>query len=777
MSLLRPSADQFVRFPLDERPRLLVSIDAEEEFDWSKLATRKRHTVESMKFRWRSHTIFDRYGICPTYMLDYPVAEDQRIAESLAELSEQGRCCIGAHLHPWTNPPHEEELSTYNSFPGNLARDLERRKLQALSELIEQKIKQRPVIYRAGRYGVGEATESILEELGFKIDMSVIPLRDYSAQGGPDFSRSPAWPYWFGSKADLLEIPLSAGHTGTLRFLGKLGVAASNLTFMKRIHLPGLLARSGLLKRIYITPEGMPLEEAKRLTRALLEDGHRIFTVHFHSPSLDPGNTPYVSSRADLERFLSWLEIYFDFFMSELGGIAVTPLRIYEEAKALRAPLPSSGAARTREPVVSRFPATSASAHDISIVSREPPQKPKCLIIATNFPPIRGGSAVVYENLCKFGLNSIIALTAWRSYTTGEEIAGWRQRDQTAPFWTYRIELLRPSLSVRHGLASRAISFLLQDLPLMFRVFWKTRSIVRKYRIKIICIGELVYGGWLVLACRYLLGCKVVTYIHGEEITVTGNSRSERMKRAYLEFSDMVIAVSRFTRDILVKQMKVEPNKIILIENGVDLNRFREKPRSAELLERHGLEGKHILLSVGRLVERKGYDKMLMALPQILERHRDVHYVVVGEGPFRAELERIAAREGVINHITFVGQVSDEELADYYSLGDIFVLPNREMPDGDTEGFGLVYLEANACGKPVISGRAGGVLDAVQDGINGLTVDGNDPSSIAAAILRLLEDRDLYARLRSGGLLAAQQSSWLKRAEQFNLLCNRLGAT
>src|SRR5690349_21995963 len=140
MSVLRPRSDQLIRFPGETPLQLVISIDAEEEFDWNKLAERGPHAVESMEFMWRAQTIFERYGTQPTYMLDYPVAADERISGRLAELSAQGRCHIGAHLHPWTNPPHEEELSTFTSFPGNLPAELERAKLRILTDLIEQKV-------------------------------------------------------------------------------------------------------------------------------------------------------------------------------------------------------------------------------------------------------------------------------------------------------------------------------------------------------------------------------------------------------------------------------------------------------------------------------------------------------------------------------------------------------------------------------------------------------------------------------------------------------------
>lgn len=121
-----------------------------------------------------------------------------------------------------------------------------------------------------------------------------------------------------------------------------------------------------------------------------------------------------------------------------------------------------------------------------------------------------------------------------------------------------------------------------------------------------------------------------------------------------------------------------------------------------------------------------------------------------------------------------LGEVTDQALADLYAQADIFALPNREMPDGDTEGFGLVFLEANACGKPVVSGRAGGVVDAVIDGVNGLAVDGGDVDAIAAAVTRILEDKMLYSKLAAGGLDAARRGDWRSRAAEFLALCDRV---
>jgi phosphatidylinositol alpha-1,6-mannosyltransferase len=125
----------------------------------------------------------------------------------------------------------------------------------------------------------------------------------------------------------------------------------------------------------------------------------------------------------------------------------------------------------------------------------------------------------------------------------------------------------------------------------------------------------------------------------------------------------------------------------------------------------------------------------------------------------------------LVDQVVFVGQVADDELADHYRLGDVFIMPNRELPNGDTEGFGLVFLEANSCGLPVIAGRDGGSTDAVQDGGNGLVVNGHSVDDIAAAMLRLKEDPDLRARLRAQGLMVAARAGWAEKARAFLAIC------
>jgi phosphatidylinositol alpha-1,6-mannosyltransferase len=151
-----------------------------------------------------------------------------------------------------------------------------------------------------------------------------------------------------------------------------------------------------------------------------------------------------------------------------------------------------------------------------------------------------------------------------------------------------------------------------------------------------------------------------------------------------------------------------------------------------------------------------------------------VHYLIVGDGEIRAEITQLIADEGLAPWITLVGKVSDDELLRYLRLCDLFVMPNRTMPDGDTEGFGLVFREANACRKPVVGGRAGGAVEAVADGVSGLLVDGYKPAEIADAIERILGDPALAERLSEGGMKLAREHSTEAVARKFLRTCERL---
>jgi hypothetical protein len=317
-----------IRFPAAQRPLLIITVDTEEEFDWMKPLARENTRVTHMQDQALAQKVYARYGLTPTYFIDYPVAEQESGYRPLQEWSAAGACEIGTHLHPWVSPPHDEEVCNRNSYPGNLPRELERAKLARLTDLIAERFGKRPTVYRAGRYGAGPNTGSILEDLGYEIDSSVLARSDLRREEGPDFSTIGLDPYWFGDKRRLLEIPVTVGWYGWLAGAGRLWQGAAGTSWGRGLRLQGVLARAGAFNRVKLTPEGIPFEELREVTLAMLEAGVRVFNFTYHSPSLTPGHTPYVRSAAELDAFLGRIDRYVDFFFGACNGAAATPQMI-----------------------------------------------------------------------------------------------------------------------------------------------------------------------------------------------------------------------------------------------------------------------------------------------------------------------------------------------------------------------------------------------------------------------------------------------------------------
>ncbi len=303
-----------------ERPTLLTVIDAEEAFDWGRPFSRAETDVTSMLHQERAHRIFERYGAVPTYMVDYPVATQEAGVRPLRDFLRDGACEVGTQLHPWVTPPFLEEVTSRNSYPGSLPLSLEYAKIRNLTDAIEGAFGVRPRFYRAGRYGAGPRTADILRRLGYQADSSVMPTWNFAPQDGPDFSRLSADPYWLDADRTLLEIPGSAAAVGLLADM-PLPLRRAVFSGMgQQLGLTPLMARLRLLERIKLTPEGITVAEAKRLVRHTMARGQRVFVLTYHTPSLVPGNTPYVRTAADLDRFLGWLDEFYGFFTGEMGG-------------------------------------------------------------------------------------------------------------------------------------------------------------------------------------------------------------------------------------------------------------------------------------------------------------------------------------------------------------------------------------------------------------------------------------------------------------------------
>jgi phosphatidylinositol alpha-1,6-mannosyltransferase len=395
----------------------------------------------------------------------------------------------------------------------------------------------------------------------------------------------------------------------------------------------------------------------------------------------------------------------------------------------------------------------------------------RCLIVANVFPPMLGGSATVYESLALFSAGQVSVLAPSDDYTTGRPIPGVAAYDAASPLRIHRLHRLRTLITSQTSLVWRARTAL-EDVWLRARLLLTIRRIARDEGITAICVGELISNGWVAGAARRWLGLFTAIYVHGEEITTADvyDARGRR-RRAALAGASRIITVSAFSRDALITQMGVDPSRITLIPNGVDLSRFSPRPPDPSLQARYGLAGRRVLLSVCRLTARKGVDQVIECLPALRAQFPDLVYLVVGDGHQAAALKARVTALGLDNTVVFAGAVDAAELADHYALADIFILPNRTLANGETEGFGIVFLEASACGIPVIAGRAGGSVDAVKEGVSGLFVDGTAQSEITAAVTKLLTDLALHATLSAGGLLVAADSRWEHRAARFLAAC------
>ena len=319
-------------------PELLVVVDTEEEFDWSQPFSRDETATRSIAAQARAHEIYDRLGIVPTYVVDYPVATNAEAAAFLRALKHAGRAEIGAHLHPWVTPPHIEEVSTRNSYHCNLPPELERAKIETLTAAVAAAFGERPTIFKAGRHGFGPNTAKVLAELGYRVDCSQLPYTDLSDDDGPDFRGVPAEPYWLDADRTLLEVPLTIGFFGAAAKIGPRLGRLFDSPQAARWRLPGLLARTGLVARSRLTPEGVPAAEQCRLIETLACRGHRCFSLVYHSPSLAPGHTPYVRSEADLAAFLAALEQVLLFFRDRIGGRFTTLSRLHGDFSRQRDP-------------------------------------------------------------------------------------------------------------------------------------------------------------------------------------------------------------------------------------------------------------------------------------------------------------------------------------------------------------------------------------------------------------------------------------------------------
>ncbi len=401
------------------------------------------------------------------------------------------------------------------------------------------------------------------------------------------------------------------------------------------------------------------------------------------------------------------------------------------------------------------------------------------LLISRNIPPLIGGSVTVYDTLARALAPRILVLTGAEDPETGRPFPPAILKDESLGYPVHRIRRLRPPVTAgagRRGRMARLLSFLTQDMATMARVLAAGLRLIRRYRIRTVVIGELVYGGWLIFPLRYLLGRRVLLYCHGEEIATADESLADRLRPLYLRHAHGIVAVSAFCKSLIVSRYAIAPERIAVVPNGVREEAFAADGPLPPAVASFWAGASHRLVALGRLVARKGHDVLLDAFARIADSFPDARLAILGDGPLRARLAARLAAENLGGRVRIFSGLPDGAVRAVLHAGDLFVLPTRTMPDGDTEGFGLVFLEAGAAGLPVIAGAAGGTVEAVIDGQTGLLVDGADPAAVAEAITRLLADPRHTHRMGEAGRVAARVATCARRAQRLATLLDGSGA-
>jgi phosphatidyl-myo-inositol dimannoside synthase len=365
----------------------------------------------------------------------------------------------------------------------------------------------------------------------------------------------------------------------------------------------------------------------------------------------------------------------------------------------------------------------------------------RTLIVTNDFPPRQGGiQAFVHEMAIRQPGGSVVV------YASGH--AGSARFDAQQPFPVLRhpTGLLLPSPLAR----TRAVAAL------------------REFGCTSVWFGAAAPLGLLAPALRSAGARRIVATTHGHEAAWAMLPAARQALRRIGAQCDVMTYLGEYFRQRLASVLSAR-TELVQLTPGVDVETFRPDVDGSAVRARYGLAGRPVIVCVSRLVRRKGQDTLIRALPIVRRHLPDATLLVVGEGPYRADLERLAAETGVGDAVVFTGGVAHPELPEHFAAGDVFAMPCRTRRHGmDVEGLGIVYLEASAAGLPVIAGDSGGAPDAVREGRTGFVVAGHDISALADRLVTLLSDAELRARLGSSG------RSWVEQDWQWDTLAARL---
>jgi len=289
-------------------------------------------------------------------------------------------------------------------------------------------------------------------------------------------------------------------------------------------------------------------------------------------------------------------------------------------------------------------------------------------------------------------------------------------------------------------------------LPTM-RVTNAAKALVKDKKIEVVVFGAAAPLGLMAQSLRKSGVKKIIALTHGHEVWWAKIFPFSFAMKKIGSSVDHLTFLADFTRSAIAKALdEKSANAMVKIAPGIDTTHFIPRSDGVEIRSQLGLAEKKIIISVGRLVHRKGQDKLIEALPDVLQKIPHAHLLLVGEGPYRKHLEKLVQKFSLSKNVTFVGRILYDKLPIYLSAADLFAMPSRSRFFGlEVEGLGIVYLEASACGIPVVAGKSGGAPDAVLEGVTGVCVDGTDVSDIAMAVTDILGDAKRASYMGAAG--------------------------
>ena len=374
------------------------------------------------------------------------------------------------------------------------------------------------------------------------------------------------------------------------------------------------------------------------------------------------------------------------------------------------------------------------------------------LFLTDLFLPHAGGARIYYYNLYK----NLVSLFPDCVRILTKTTPGWKEFDQQESSNSLRI--------IRRGRPMQNWKY--YQWPRILGPVMQAVRHTRSFKPDLVHFGDLCPPGIVSLCLRSMFGIPYLAYCHGDENSQVDGRRFQPLvrDRIYRDAS-AVVAANEFARQGLLR-IGIPEERIHKITPGVDTERFCPTPPNPQLAEQFSLSRNKVLFTAARLVPKKGLGTILRAVAKIQRSIPNLRYLIAGEGPERGKLETLTRELGLSETVTFLGDVSNEKLPQFYNLCDVFVMANRMAADGDIETFGMVFIEANAAGKPVVAGRSGGAAEAVVHGSTGLIVDPENVDELADALMILLVNNDLREKLGSNGLRRAQiDFNWRSRAE------------